>query len=203
MRLRLTGKPACRSARLSSNVSHTQMPRRVLPLLLVIACAASVQTVSAAELPNACGLLLPSELLTLGIPAEVRGASETRDGGQYVACTYRAEATGSDKSVAVVTVTVSAPGSDRLLQFGAMLQKALSENTAEQLRARGEFYSGSFMCKVQLMAPAELSRCVGTTATSVVTLAVSRSVASEQIVYPSFQLELLSQLAARVRARGG
>src|SRR5262249_9572353 len=100
-------------------------------------------------------------------------------------------------------VTVSAPGRERILEFRALMQKAQSENTADQLRGRGEFYSGPFMCKVQLMSPAELSQCIGATEASMVTLAVSRGVAGQPVAFPSLQRDLISEITARVRARGG
>ena len=176
---------------------------RFKSLFLTILTAGFALSARGADMPDACALLQPAELLVLGMPQAVSGVARSDDAGTYKACTYRWEGTAADKSVLVATVAVSVPGADRILQFGALLQKALSDNTTEQLQARGEFYAGRLMCKVQLLAPAELSQCIGATATSVVTLAVSRSVTADQVVYPTLQLNLMSKLTARVQAAGG
>jgi len=170
--------------------------------LAAAAAASALLPAAHAEVPSSCGLLRPAELADLGVPASVR-PTETRDPPNIAACTYRAETTGAEPSITVVTVTVSTPGRERILEFDAMLRKATGENSAEQLRARGEFYGERAMCKVELRAPAELSRCVGVTDGSVVALALSRSVTGQEVAYPRLQLTLVGQLLDRVRTRGG
>ncbi len=176
---------------------------RFLTLLLAPCLLAVPPAVRAAEPGDACGLLQPAELRAIGLPDGIPGAAQSNDPGIYKACVYRAEGVGPDKLLVVATVTVSAPGAGRVLETAAAMQKARTENTADELRDRGEFYAGAVMCKVQLLAPAELSKCIGTTTNSVVTLAISRSVPGDAIAYPSLQLDLMSQLAQRVAGRGG
>jgi hypothetical protein len=175
------------------------MNRRTLPLA---ACLMPLLAAPAhADVPAACGLLQPTELARLGVEG-VR-PSETREPANLASCTYRAETGGAEPTITVVTVTVANPGRERIVEFGAMVRKATAENTPDQLRARGEFYDGRAMCRVEMREPAELSRCVGVTDSSVVTLAISRSVAGTAVAYPELQLGLVAQLVERVRGRGG
>jgi hypothetical protein len=166
----------------------------------VIACMST----SAAELPEPCGLLSPADLSALGVPNEAKPSSEKRDSGRYLACKYAiAEGQTPSEHATSATVMLSAMPVDRIRELRAFFAKALSENTESELQAKGEYYLESVMCKVVIAAAVETSQCVGATETTAVGLLLSHPASSGKISYPSLQLRIISELASRVRQRGG
>ena len=102
-----------------------------------------------------------------------------------------------------VSIILSSAAPDRVLQFRALLAKAVGENTPAQLEARGEYYSGGVMCKVVSAHQRETSQCLGATEKSIVALALSRPTTENKVAYPAAQLRLTATLVSRVAARGG
>ena len=164
------------------------------------ALAVTWATAASAEPLDPCALLSGADLLELEVPAGTAPVHKDQPGGVH-ACEYKPQsASGATQTV---TVMVSDAARDRVLQFRAMLAKALSENTQAQLEARGEYYAAPVMCKVAASAQLETSQCLGATEQSVVALALSHSKLGDKPAYPTVPLRLISALVARVGAAGG
>ena len=168
---------------------------------VIVALVAAVTSAGATADPlDPCSLLSGTERVELGMPADLAGAPADQPGGVQ-ACKYQ---TPDDPvTIRSASIILSSGAQDRVLQFRALLAKALAENTQAQLEARGEYYSGDVMCKVILTAQRETSQCLGATEKSIVALALSRPITETKVERPAAQLRLTATLVSRVAARGG
>jgi hypothetical protein len=195
------------------------MIRLIGPLLAMASIFAIALPASAADLPDPCALLAPDELSALGMPKGAVAGPDSKEDGRFLICNYRPADQKADPSPAAesssitspsVVVMIASAGNDRVLQLRAMIAKARGENSPAQLQARGEYYADTTssansvpMCKVQIEGGVEASRCLSATDTNIVTLIVGRRAPEGGALDPSRQLRLISELAARVRAKGG
>jgi len=168
---------------------------------VTVAVIAAVSSAGAIAGPlDPCSLLSDTDRIELGVPADLLPSHEDQPGGVQ-ACRYQPPE--GPTATGTVSIILSSAAPDRVLQFRALLAKALGENTPAQLEARGEYYSGDVMCKVVLAAQRETTQCLGATGKSLVALALSRPDAEGKVAYPAAQLRLAATLVSRVAARGG
>ena len=168
-------------------------------VIVAVVAAASSAGVNAEPL-DPCSLLYGPDRIELGIPADLVPSRESQPGGVQ-ACKYQTQE--SPMPTGTVSIILSSAAPDRVLQFRALLAKALGENTPAQLEARGEYYAGDVMCKVVSAAQRETSQCLGATETSIVALALSRPNTENKVAYPAAQLRLTATVVSRIAARGG
>ena len=102
----------------------------------------------------------------------------------------------------MVSIILSQAVPERVLQLRGLQAMAREERTPAQ-QARGEYFEGQVMCKVALVSQQETSQCIGTSAQSVVALAVSRPNLASEVTYPASQLRIIASLVSRVTSRGG
>jgi len=168
---------------------------------VLVAFVAAVSSVGATAEPlDPCSLLSGTDRIELGMPADLTGTHGDQPGGVQT-CKYQTP----DSPVATrsASIILSSGAQDRVLQFRAMLAKALAENSQAQLEARGEYYSGNVMCKVVLAGQRETSQCLGATEKSIVAVALTRPIAENKVEHPDAQLRLTATLVSRIAARGG
>ena len=169
------------------------------PVALVALLAAACTTCRSEGI-DPCALLSAGDLAELGIPADAARSLEERPGGVRY-CRYQVSGAPSAANSASVILSTAVP--DRVLQFQAMLRKAVSEGTPAQLQARGEFFASNATCKVAAVSQVETSQCLGTTDQSVVGLTLIRANAENKVAYPALQLRFMSKLVTSVAAKGG
>lgn len=171
------------------------MRYRLLLVLLATASAAS-----GAEPIDPCALLSGADLAELGVPADAARSREEQQGGVRY-CRYQVPGTPNANNPATVIVSSGVP--DRVRQVQAMVQKAMSDSTAAQQQARGEFFAANATCKVVAVSQVETSQCLGTTEQSVVGLTLTRANAQNDVSYPTLQLRFIAKLVSAVAAKGG
>ena len=165
----------------------------------LLALLAAASTASGAEAVDPCSLLSAADLAELGVRADAVRSLETQAGGvQY--CRYQVR--GTPDAGASASVILSAAVPDRVRQVQAMLRKAQSDSTPEQLQARGEFFAVNATCKVVATAQVETSQCLGTTEQSVVGLTLTRANVENKVAYPALQLGVMAKLLSWVAAKG-
>ena len=168
---------------------------------IIATLAAAFATAATAQAIDPCSLLSDAEMVELGLSKDSVPSRESQPSGVQ-ACKYqiRSAGTGSDGMVSII---LSQAVPERAVQLRALQARAREESTPTQQQARGEYFEDRVMCKVVLASQQETSQCIGTSAQSVVALAVSRPNLASEVTYPASQLRIIANLVARVTSRGG
>lgn len=162
--------------------------------------AAMLAPAAGADAIDPCSLLSDAEKAELGLPKDSVPSRESQPGGVQ-SCKYQFRTPGA-ASDGMVSIILSQAVPERVLQLRGLQAKAREERTPAQ-QARGEYFEGQVMCKVALVSQQETSQCIGTSAQSVVALAVSRPNLASEVTYPASQLRIIASLVSRVTSRGG
>lgn len=171
--------------------------------MAVLAACFVVAPARAADDIDPCQLLTRAELAEIGIGAEVVGAPEKQGTGNVSACRYATTPSSASVQPVIATVILSAAGRERVAELGAMIAKATADSSAVELKARGEFYQGSNMCRVRSAAAVETSQCVAATDRTIVAFSWGRTAPSAEVTEPALQLRVLAGLVSKVKAKGG